>query len=119
MHYLQFLISNILVRVPVCGAIILNPDMTKVLLVKGWSNRSSWGFPKGKINQNEPEVECAIREVNEETSLDIRPLVKEEDSLEMMIREQKIKMYIIAGIKEDAKLIPKTRKEISVRWIVV
>jgi len=108
------------VRVPVCGAIILSPDMTKVLLVKGWSNRSSWGFPKGKINQNEPEGECAIREVDEETSYDIRPLLKEEDSLELEIREQKIKMYIITGVPEDAKFAPKTRKEISkIEWIPI
>lgn len=37
--------------------------MDKVLLVKGWSNKSGWTFPKGKINKDEPEIECAIREV--------------------------------------------------------
>ena len=30
-----------------------------------------WGFPKGKKNSNETNMECAIRECNEETSLDI------------------------------------------------
>jgi 8-oxo-dGTP pyrophosphatase MutT (NUDIX family) len=33
------------------------------LLVKGWKASSGWGFPKGKINQDEPEPTCAIREV--------------------------------------------------------
>jgi hypothetical protein len=37
--------------------------MDKVLLVKGWSNKSSWGFPKGKINKDEKEIDCAAREV--------------------------------------------------------
>jgi 8-oxo-dGTP pyrophosphatase MutT (NUDIX family) len=50
-------------RVPVCGAILLNTTLDKCLLVKGWHSRSSWGFPKGKINKDEPELECAKREV--------------------------------------------------------
>jgi len=45
-------------RVPVCGAILLNTTLDKCLLVKGWHSRSSWGFPKGKINKDEPEIDC-------------------------------------------------------------
>jgi 8-oxo-dGTP pyrophosphatase MutT (NUDIX family) len=37
--------------------------MVQVVLVKGWKSSSGWGFPKGKINQNEPSHECAAREV--------------------------------------------------------
>ena len=37
--------------------------MDKVLMVKGWNAKASWGFPKGKINKDEKESECAIREV--------------------------------------------------------
>ena len=54
-------------RVPVCGAILLNTALDKCLLVKGWHSRSSWGFPKGKINKDEPELECAKREVPSHT----------------------------------------------------
>jgi 8-oxo-dGTP pyrophosphatase MutT (NUDIX family) len=35
------------------------------VLVKGWKSSSGWGFPKGKINEDEPPVHCAIREVYE------------------------------------------------------
>jgi 8-oxo-dGTP pyrophosphatase MutT (NUDIX family) len=52
-------------RVPVCGAIILNATLDKCLLVKGWSSKAGWGFPKGKINQNEENDNCAVREVSE------------------------------------------------------
>jgi ADP-ribose pyrophosphatase YjhB (NUDIX family) len=51
-------------RIPVCGAIILNANLDKCLLVKGWSSKSSWGFPKGKINQEEEYDCCAAREVS-------------------------------------------------------
>jgi hypothetical protein len=37
--------------------------VVQVVLVKGWKSSSGWGFPKGKINQNEPSHECAVREV--------------------------------------------------------
>ncbi|PRP76347.1 hypothetical protein PROFUN_15263 [Planoprotostelium fungivorum] len=105
-------------RVPVCGGIILNPEMDKVLLVKGWSSRASWGFPKGKINQNEREVDCAVREVYEETSLDLTGMLREEDVIEITTREQRVCLFLVAGIDESTKFFPRTRKEISkIEWI--
>ena len=47
------------------GFIVLNQDKTKCLLVKA----THWGFPKGKKNKNESIIQCAIRELYEETSL--------------------------------------------------
>lgn len=105
-------------NVPVCGAIILNQDMDKVLLVRGFSARSGWSFPRGKINQNESEMNCAIRETKEETGFDISSLTKEDRFIECMIRgEQKSRFYIITGVSEQTAFEPKTRKEIGeIRW---
>lgn len=74
-------------RVPVCGAVLINEWWDKVrqlspflasrspfgltllalyrqvLLVKGWTKGSAWSFPRGKINKQEPEAMCAVREV--------------------------------------------------------
>ncbi|CAB4404121.1 unnamed protein product [Rhizophagus irregularis] len=105
------------IRVPVCGAIMLNDTMEKCVLVKGWSSRSGWGFPKGKINKDEPDSTCAAREVLEETGYDISPLIKEQDYVELTIREQRIRLYIVVGVSEDTEFCPKTRKEISkIEW---
>jgi mRNA-decapping enzyme subunit 2 len=101
-------------KVPVYGAIILNSTLDRVLLVKGYTSRSSWGFPKGKINKDEREIDCAAREVYEEIGYDLTPHLREPDHIEVVIREQKIKLYIVAGIPEDTIFEPKTRKEISV-----
>ncbi|KAJ2795000.1 mRNA-decapping enzyme subunit 2, partial [Coemansia furcata] len=104
-------------KVPVCGAIILNEELNKVLLVKGWSSRASWGFPRGKINKDEPEWLCAQREVIEETGFDILPYLVEKHKIEIMQADQKIMLYIITGIAEDTQFIPTTRKEISqISW---
>jgi mRNA-decapping enzyme subunit 2 len=48
--------------VPTCGAILLDETLNNVLLVQGFGGKS-WGFPKGKINENEAFVNCATREV--------------------------------------------------------
>ena len=50
-----------------CGCIIINDG--KVLLIK--STRGHWDFPKGHIEKNETEKETALREVKEETNLDV------------------------------------------------
>lgn len=47
------------------GGILIHND--KVLLIQSRGNM--WGFPKGSIEKDESTLECAIREVNEETSL--------------------------------------------------
>ena len=50
-----------------CGCIIINEG--KVLLVQ--HNAGHWDFPKGHMEENETEIETAIREVKEETNLDV------------------------------------------------
>ena len=54
-------------NVPTYGAILMNSDLDKVLLVQSYFAKSSWGFPKGKVNEDEDPLHCAIREVYEET----------------------------------------------------
>ena len=55
-----------------CGAIILNTNLDKCLLVRGSNNsRASFGWPKGKAEAGETDAACAIREVYEEIGLDI------------------------------------------------
>lgn len=49
--------------VPTYGAIVLDEDLTHVLLVQSFLAKSSWGFPKGKVNEEEPPAKCAVREV--------------------------------------------------------
>lgn len=50
-----------------CGAIIFNGN--KVLVLQ--QTAGHWGFPKGHVEANETEVETAIREIKEETNLDV------------------------------------------------
>ncbi len=55
-----------------CGGIIFykTRQNTKILLVKN-NNGRYWSFPKGHIEEGETEQETAIREIKEETGLDV------------------------------------------------
>jgi mRNA-decapping enzyme subunit 2 len=85
--------------------------------VKGWKSSSGWGFPKGKINQNEPPHECAAREVAEETGYNLNGKIDPESVIEMEIKEQQISLFVVPGVSEDFPFETKTRKEISkIEW---
>ncbi|OCH96106.1 DCP2-domain-containing protein [Obba rivulosa] len=104
-------------RVPVCGAIMLNDTWEKCLLVKGWKSSAGWGFPKGKINEQEPRPRCAVREVLEETGYDLESRIVPEDVIELSIKDQSISLYIVPGVPEDFPFKTRTRKEISkIAW---
>lgn len=45
------------------GAILLTPDCSKCLLVRGYKRDAGWGFPRGKLSKGETDAECAMREV--------------------------------------------------------
>lgn len=109
-------------RVPVRGAILLNEKMDEVVLVKGWKKGANWSFPRGKINKDEPDLDCAVREVYEETGYDLKvaglvPNDEEVESFEMDLREQNMKLFVFRGVPMDTDFEPRTRKEISnIQW---
>ncbi|XP_042514492.1 mRNA-decapping enzyme subunit 2-like isoform X2 [Macadamia integrifolia] len=105
------------VRVPVTGAIILDESYERCLLVKGWKAGASWSFPRGKKNKDEEDHTCAIREVLEETGFDVSKLLKIDDYLEVTFGQQRVRLYIISGVKDDTVFAPMTKKEISeISW---
>ncbi|CDO71587.1 hypothetical protein BN946_scf184911.g57 [Trametes cinnabarina] len=104
-------------RVPVCGAIMLNDTWDKCVLVKGWKSSAGWGFPKGKINEQEPKHRCAIREVLEETGYNLENQLDPENVIQLSIKQQSISLYIVPGVPEDFPFETRTRKEISkIAW---
>ena len=101
---------------------MLNQQMESVVLVKGWKKGANWSFPRGKINKDEPDLDCAVREVYEETGYDIKAaglVGNEEDTkhIEVTMREQHMRLYVFRGVPMDTHFEPRTRKEISkIEW---
>lgn len=105
------------VRVPVTGAIILDETYERCLLVKGWKG-TSWSFPRGKKNKDEEDHTCAVREVLEETGFDVSSLLNKEEYIEMIFGQQRVRLYICAGVKDNTAFAPLTKKEISeISWM--
>mmetsp|Transcript_27777 Transcript_27777/g.71485 ORF Transcript_27777/g.71485 Transcript_27777/m.71485 type:complete len:259 (-) Transcript_27777:278-1054(-) len=95
------------------GAILLDPTLSYVLLLRGFKSNAAWGFPRGKIGNGERDADCAIREVFEETGIDIRDALVEEDFIEINMGEQRIKLYIIPDIPLSTAFAPQTRGEVG------
>lgn len=106
--------------VPTYGAIILDEALENVLLVQGYLAKSGWGFPKGKVNEDEAPYDCAVREVLEETGFDIKNRICKDVYIEQKITDQLVRLYIIPGVSKDTKFNPKTRKEIrNIEWFPI
>ena len=102
--------------VPCAGAILLNPDMDKVILVKGMAKNSSWGFPKGKINDGEKMTTCAAREVEEEIGVNISSWIDENEFVfhtKKGVTKQETTLYIVPGVSEPTHFATYTREESS------
>ncbi|XP_073990530.1 decapping mRNA 2 isoform X2 [Rhodnius prolixus] len=106
--------------VPTFGAILLDENMTHVLLVQSYCSKSSWGFPKGKINKDELPCQCAIREVYEETGFSIARLIDPKEFIEAQINDQLVRLYVVPGVSRTIVFAPKTRNEIkAINWFPV
>lgn len=99
-----------------CGCIIIDED--KVLLVK--QNSGHWGFPKGHMENNETEIETAIRETKEETNIDVEIDKKHRYSIEYSPKEDvwKEAVYYIAKKKSNTCIAQKSEVEV-VEWLTL
>lgn len=76
------------------GCFIYDDDSKKVLLVQ--SRGQMWGCPKGSLkDNNETSLECAVREVKEETGIDI----DFKELIDSVILDNKVE-YFIYKMKE-------------------
>ena len=103
-------------QVPVFGAFIMNGSMTKVVLVKSYNG--SWlGFPRGKVNQDEEEIECAVREAREEIGIDLSGHVDPKSFIVFTEGKKEVKLFLVSGVSEQTEFVTQTRKEIrSISW---
>ncbi|MBR3161802.1 MAG: NUDIX domain-containing protein [Bacilli bacterium] len=54
-----------------CGAIIYEFENEEIYILLLKHNQGHWSFPKGHMEKNETEYETAVREVKEETNLEV------------------------------------------------
>ena len=97
-----------------CGCIII--DNNKVLLVQ--QNQEFWGFPKGHVEGDETEEETALREVKEETNLDVKILGNKKYKIEYVTDKGNPKEVIFFLASPLNKDIKKQDAEIkNIKWL--
>lgn len=81
-----------------------------------------YGFPKGKINEGEDGLTCAIREVWEEIGINISELISEDNVITHNAKNESKTLYVVVGVNEKFKFNPNhmTRKEIGrIEWMKI
>lgn len=85
-----------------CGAVTWMPSgsTAKVLLIKQFANDDVWGMPKGHINEGEDIMACAVREVREETGVDVSLLERLPDCQSLSRKKHKTVVTFLAVPKD-------------------
>ncbi len=97
-----------------CGCIIINNG--RVLLVQ--QKKGSWGFPKGHVEFNETEIQTAIREVKEETNLDVKIYKKRRYTEKYFTYKGRTKQVVYFVAKQTGGFEKKQDSEIkSMKWL--
>ena len=91
----SLLSEKLLESKPVCGAIIFNKENSKVLVIKVGDR---FGFPKGKQNQGETLADCATREVEEETGINITSKLDSRIRIDFNNHEGKLFFFVARGV---------------------
>lgn len=97
-----------------CGCIIIKDN--KVLLIK--QTEGHWGFSKGQVEKSETEVETAIREVKEETNLDVKIDTNKRYIMEYVTNKGKLKQVVLFIAKYTCGEIKAQKCEVNdVKWL--
>ncbi len=97
-----------------CGAIVFKDD--SVLIIEQF--QGFYSFPKGHVENDETEEETAIREVKEETNIDIEIISDKKYEINYKIggrKKKKVIFFIAKAISFDLK--NQENEIISCEWI--
>jgi len=104
-----------------CGALVFRRfhGNTELLLIKH-ANGGHWSFPKGHVEAGETEEETALREIKEETGIDviIDPSFREVISYSPKKDTQKDVIYFIARA-QNYDFTPQEEEISQIRWVEI
>jgi 8-oxo-dGTP pyrophosphatase MutT (NUDIX family) len=96
----------------VYGTILISPE-GRILIVKG-RKTGIWSFPKGHLEANEQSYHCALRELLEETGIDLLLHQRHELAFCKLYKAH----YYIYLVEEEMMMTIQDNREIEeVRWI--
>jgi len=99
--------------------ILLNREMTEIVLVKGIKKAASWSFPKGKKRKDESDESCASREAKEELGVNISAeALAYLPSFSAITHEtgRKSVLFIVPNTPKDIKFTLDKKELSEVKW---
>lgn len=104
-----------------CGAVIFRKHHgnTELLLIKH-TNGGHWSFPKGHVEPGETEAQTALREVREETGLEVQIDTSFREVVSYSPRKDTIKnvVYFPAWVKSK-EIRPQPEEVSQVKWVEI
>lgn len=97
-----------------CGCIIIDND--KVLLIK--QTKGHWSVPKGHVEENETEVETALRETKEETNLDVEIDETKRYTMEYVVESGNLKEVVLFVAKPtSSNMVAQAEEVTEMKWL--
>jgi 8-oxo-dGTP pyrophosphatase MutT (NUDIX family) len=105
-----------------CGAIVYRKfhGNTEILLIRHVKS-GYWSFPKGHIEDGETELETAVREIKEETGLDVFVDTGFRETVTFSPRRdaQKTVVYFVAKAARGHDISPQAGEISEIRWVEI
>lgn len=102
-----------------CGAIVYrrHHGNLEILLIKH-VNSGHWSFPKGHVEAGETEEETALREIKEETGIDVIIDSTFRETVTYFPRKdtQKVVVYFLAKAK-NFEYVPQEEEIAQIKWV--
>lgn len=112
-EFKKLLEKKVLPRPRIYGAIVYcsKPNRTSFILVQGRYTQK-WSFPKGHMNKDEMPYNCALRELREETGLQLSEPIGG--------KRVGYGMYYTFQVEEELQLNPADKNEIiNTKWVTL
>ena len=71
-----------------CGAIIYKEENNELKFLLVYQHNGHFSFPKGHVEEDEIEIETALREIKEETNLDVKIDAKFRESITYLLESK-------------------------------
>lgn len=104
-----------------CGAIVFRKHHgnTELLLIKH-ANGGHWSFPKGHVEAGEKEEETAVREVKEETGIDIMIDSSFREVVSYSPKKDTVKDVIyFLGMAKNFDATPQPEEISQIKWVEI
>jgi len=100
-----------------CGAIVYKKEKKEIFILLVQMNRGHWSFPKGHMKRSETEEQTSLREIKEETNLEVDIVEGFKQTVSYLSDTDTMKEVIYFLAKPKSEILHRQETEIkSISW---